>query len=443
MSQRNSNENQSSDDVGYRFSDFEIRPRERLLKQAGEPILLAPKAFDALLCLVSKAGHLVTKKELTGLLWPSTYVSEANLTNLVVSLRKAVGRDAILTVSKHGYRFVLPVEGEPGIAQATYERFVRAKDLTVQRSLQSMTQARELYWICLADNPGFAPAWAWLGRCCWFLGKFGSAASTNFDLAIAAFRRAFALNPDLACAHQFYTPVEADSGEARSAMVRLLHRLTRHPGEPETFTGLVQVLRFCGLLQESIEANSRAMDLDPAVVTSVPHTLFLMGDYAATIETYSGRAGYYLDTAAWAALGDEARANVLLRERLQRMSLSQLMTGLMGSLLDLLEGRIDEAVSRMEGTDTAREPEVLVYFARHCSRMGLGDLAVQALNRAAQSGFVCAPRTLTADPWLEAVRQHPEFAAVLATSESLIEQARAAWEIYAPAPTASKLTANS
>ncbi len=87
-------------------------------------------------------------------------------------------------------------------------------------------------------------------------------------------------------------------------MTRLLERLEHHPGEPESFTSLVQVFRFRGMLSQSIEAHSRAAQLDPAIITSVAHTLFLSGEYASAIETYSGRAAYYLDAAAWAALGN-------------------------------------------------------------------------------------------------------------------------------------------
>ena len=63
--------------------------------------------FDALLLLVRNAEHLVSKRELMDALWPSTFVTEANLTNMIVSLRKIVARDSIQTVSKHGYRFYL------------------------------------------------------------------------------------------------------------------------------------------------------------------------------------------------------------------------------------------------------------------------------------------------------------------------------------------------
>ena len=120
------------------------------------------------------------------------------------------------------------------------------------------------------------------------------------------------------------------------ALARLLERLQRHPGEPESLASLVQVFRFCGMLPESIDAHKRAVAMDPAVATSIAHTLFLAGQYKSAIEIYGGRAAYYLDAAAWAALGDEQRAIDLLRERLDRMSLSNLMTSLLASLLAVL-----------------------------------------------------------------------------------------------------------
>jgi hypothetical protein len=87
-----------------------------------------------------------------------------------------------------------------------------------------MQLARDLYWTCLAEDPSFAPAWAGLGRCCWFLDKFAGSSSAIADLAQAAFQRAFAIDPDLASAHQFYTFVEVDTGRADEAMSRLIKR---------------------------------------------------------------------------------------------------------------------------------------------------------------------------------------------------------------------------
>ena len=114
---------------------------------------------------------------------------------------------------------------------------------------------------------------------------------------------------------------------------------------------------------------------------------------------------------------------MLLRERLARMSLSELMKGLMGSLLALLEGRFGDAFHCMEAMRIPHEPEVLVYLARHYSFMGSPDLAINALKDAAQSGFVCAPDTLRSDEWLKSARTHAGFGSVLTEAEILMDQA--------------------
>src|SRR5687768_12361931 len=102
---KNSNENQIASEVCYRFGPFELHPEDRLLKRAGEPVAISPKAFDALLMFVRQSERLVRKSDLMDALWPDTFVNEANLTNIVGALRKVLGAEAIRTVSKHGYRF--------------------------------------------------------------------------------------------------------------------------------------------------------------------------------------------------------------------------------------------------------------------------------------------------------------------------------------------------
>jgi tetratricopeptide (TPR) repeat protein len=290
-----------------------------------------------------------------------------------------------------------------------------------------MLLARDLYWTCLAENPSFAPAWAWLGRCCWFLDKFTHSSSVVAELAEAAFQRAFVLDPDLASAHQFYTMLQVDLGRADEAMRRLFERLKHHPTEAEAFSSLVQVLRFRGLLRESVAADRRAVELDPAVSTSVAHTFFLAGQYKTAIEAYSGRAGYYLDAAAWAALGDRKQAVSLLRERLSNASFSKLITALMASLLAILEGKTEEAERIMDEADTSREPEILVYFARHYGHMRLLDSSIKALRLAARSGFTCAPDTMKSDPWLVPLRKHRELGPLLSNAEALVEKARSSF----------------
>jgi len=65
--------------------------------------------------LVEGRGDLLTKEQLMNTLWPDTFVEEANLTQHVATLRKALGGSNdvgkyIETVPRLGYRFVAPVE---------------------------------------------------------------------------------------------------------------------------------------------------------------------------------------------------------------------------------------------------------------------------------------------------------------------------------------------
>ena len=101
--------------VLYEFGPFQLDPPERLLLCDGKPVALPPKAFDLLLALVDRSGHLVEKDQLLKLVWPSAFVEEGNLAVTVSLLRKALNDDRghhryIETVSKRGYRFVAEVK---------------------------------------------------------------------------------------------------------------------------------------------------------------------------------------------------------------------------------------------------------------------------------------------------------------------------------------------
>ena len=387
--QGNSKEIQTTRTGAYRFGVFELHPSERQLYRKGKRVALPPKAFDALLLLVTNAERLVRKEELTRALWPDTFVEEANLTNIVVTLRKVLGKPAIETVSKFGYRFTLPVTGEPGVDDRVYATFVRAKQTFTARA-DAVRAARDLFLLCVTQDPEFAPAWAWLGRCYRFLHKFGVDPALNLELAKAAFDRALTIDPHLAAAHQFLTNWQADSGQAREAMVRLRRRIAERGDEAESYAGLVQTLRVCGLLRESIAAHERATALDPGIATGVTHTYFLLGDYHATIAHYPPGARIYLDGAALAALGSTEHAKAMVRERLVPGAAGGLTVLLLSTLLAALEQRPDDVVRAIDATPITHEPEALFYLARHCSMAGAAREAVAMIQRARAEGFVCS-----------------------------------------------------
>lgn len=303
----------------------------------------------------------------------------------------------------------------PANAKA-YEYYLRANQIAATRNLDNMRLARDLYLQCLDEGPDYAPAWARLGRVYRFIEKFGEDIHGNLKRADEAFKQAFTLNPDLAIAHNLYTPVECDQGRAQKAMLRLLERARSRRNDPDLFAGLVQACRYCDELEASVAAHDRACHLDPHLVTSAAHTYFLLGDYAKTLDCYGDKVGsYYLDCAALAALGDEKTALARLRER---EGLGGTMKAIMQSLRACLEGDFEECLKASEIGEslTPRDPELLYYVARHLARINESDQAITMLSGVLDRGFLCAT-AIARDPWFSSLRSSVRYVELMRNAE--------------------------
>jgi DNA-binding winged helix-turn-helix (wHTH) protein len=95
----------------YKFEEFELDPSRRTVERAGAILALSPKAYEVLFYMVANSGRLVTKEELLMAVWPNTFVEEANLTQHIYSLRKALTDRAgsIVTIPGRGYQFTAKV----------------------------------------------------------------------------------------------------------------------------------------------------------------------------------------------------------------------------------------------------------------------------------------------------------------------------------------------
>ena len=103
----------------YEFGPFRLDRMERVLFRADQPLTLTPKAFDLLLALVVRHGHVIEKEALLDTVWPETVVEESNLTHHISVLRKVLGESAgerpyIETIPRRGYRFVSDVKESNG-----------------------------------------------------------------------------------------------------------------------------------------------------------------------------------------------------------------------------------------------------------------------------------------------------------------------------------------
>lgn len=120
----------SADRRLYEFGPFLLDPAQRRLSKDRTLVQVAPKGIDILIFLVEHRGEVVTKDDLIQNVWPNTFVEEANLSQNVFLLRKALGEKAqenryIATVPGRGYRFVASVreaqESEGAVKNPTAE----------------------------------------------------------------------------------------------------------------------------------------------------------------------------------------------------------------------------------------------------------------------------------------------------------------------------------
>ena len=191
-----------------------------------------------------------------------------------------------------------------------YEYYLRGNQFS--QDPKQWAAARDLYLRCVEADPCYAPAWARLGRIHHVMAKYlTTGAKEGLERAEAAFRQALDLNPDLAIAHKFYAQLEVDLGRAGDAMARLLPR-AQGAADPEIFAGLISPLRYCGLLEASVAAHTRAVALEPKIRTSVPHTWFLQRDNAR-VASIRIEDNPYIVAVSLAELGRKDEALPVLR----------------------------------------------------------------------------------------------------------------------------------
>jgi len=309
---------------------------------------------------------------------------------------------------------------------AAYECYLRGNELS-RRGLagaENLPVARDLYARGLEESPGYAPAWARLGRCHFLIGKGVEHPAENFALAESAFKRALELNPDLELAHSLYARLEADLGKAEQAMVRLLQRAATASTGPDLFASLVQCCRYCGLAEASLAAHERARKLDPQAATSVIQTYFQLGDYERALD-HVNPGVWMTDAQALDALGRHQDALSILRVR-ERSPIPLPMRTYVRAWRALLEGNVKESIDAAE--QAARhyiDPEGVFYMALVTARLDPGR-ALTMLEDSFKRGFFSV-YALTRNAWLDPLRTDRRFEELLRLVRAKSQQAAEAY----------------
>ncbi len=305
-----------------------------------------------------------------------------------------------------------------------YEFYLRANE--VSRAYDQLPVARDLYLSCLAEDDRFAPAWARLGRCHRVIGKYFGEPVLNRQKAEAAFRRALELNPDLPIAHKLFTHLEAETGRAPEAMVRLLRLARKERNDAEVFAGLVHACRYCGLFEASLAAHEEARRLDPHVSTSREYTLLMSGAWDALAEAHGNVIDMDARLLGLVVQGKRTEVRDLYATvDLEQVPIINRMT--LAVVPPFAKGDRDAAIAAGDAAVAAHDdPEALFLFGWFFAALGLKERALAVLARSVGGGFLASP-TLIRDSRFDFLRGEPAFRELVHRTEDRRAQALAAF----------------
>ena len=267
----------------YAFGEYTLDVGERRLLKSGAVVSLAPKANDALVALVRRAGTLVTKRELLDLVWGDVVVEEGVLAVYISALRKVlVGADQYIeTVSRSGYRFKAVVERTHAHAEALSMKWPigvlpanpevsdligRGRSHLMSASRAEVPRAVEAFRAAVERDPSYAAAHAGLAvaHCAEAELRIASPSRAYADARVAALR-ALAMEDANADAQVALGTVLFLSDWNWSGARRSLERaLELNPDHTEGWLLYGRLLEALGHLPEGLAAKQKALERNPS-----------------------------------------------------------------------------------------------------------------------------------------------------------------------------------
>lgn len=161
----------------YSFEDHRLDPDRRELFARGERVSLEPQVFDLLVYLIRNRDRVVSKDDLIAGVWDGRIVSDSTLDSRINAARKALGdsgrrQQFIRTVTRKGFRFVLPVEESTAPAGTAPEQAATSsqQDISFCRSADGVGIAcasvgagppliKAANWLTHVEYDWDSPAW--------------------------------------------------------------------------------------------------------------------------------------------------------------------------------------------------------------------------------------------------------------------------------------------
>jgi DNA-binding winged helix-turn-helix (wHTH) protein/TolB-like protein len=159
--------------MNYQVGEFTIEPARYRIRAGDNTLPVEPKVFDLLVLLIRHRDRVLTRDELFQQVWDGREVSDATLSNHVMSARKLLGdsgdlQQAILTVRGRGYQFVAPVQVIEEESGRTGPAAAPAPVPSIPASAAAAPASPAARWrlpaLALLGLLLAAAAWAWMSR---------------------------------------------------------------------------------------------------------------------------------------------------------------------------------------------------------------------------------------------------------------------------------------
>jgi DNA-binding winged helix-turn-helix (wHTH) protein/TolB-like protein/Tfp pilus assembly protein PilF len=300
-----------------------------------------------------------------------------------------------------------------------YEYYLRGVDLHGQHkfplAIKMLEKSTEI-------DPGYAPAWAYLGASYTSDAAFEFGGREQYRRAQAAYERALAIQPSQLDAQIFLANLLVDTGKVEQAVPLLRDALKTNPNYAAAHWELGYAYRFAGMLTESVAECERARKLDPLVKAngSVLNAYLYLGQYGQFLRSlpevndssfllfYRGFGEFYQNDMERASKDfDRAyEAEPSLYAQVGK-AFGDSIAHKKADGLEILRD-LEEKIKEREVGD----PEAVYKIAQAYAILEDKVAALRMVRRSIESGFFCYPY-VAADPLLNALHSEPQFGNIL------------------------------
>ncbi|MCK4823215.1 hypothetical protein KA005_46070, partial [bacterium] len=247
--------------------------------------------------------------------------------------------------------------------------------------------------------------------------------ASEYGQAEQYFLKALSINNGLITSLNNLSGIYTEIGETEKSMDLVKKALDINPNNAYTHFQLSYNYRYAGMLAESKEEAEIALKIDPnnQRFRSIGNTYLYLREYGKALETYDldENSVYVLckKGATFLRNGQRDKALHYFKRAIERNPEGQ--WGLSSSTAKAyIEGNIKKGLKTNFRWEQAEpfDSESLYNIASNYGLLGEATGCVRMLRKAIEGGFFCYPFLLT-DPFLDPVRDDPEFQEVLALAK--------------------------